>query len=378
MKRLFALIFALALATPAWAQLIGPPVAGTGATGPTGPTGPAGPAPTGNAPQIVGYSAANTVEAETLSGGGDCGTATLARAGANSYTLTTTCLSSNGNAFTSVAFGTALNLSVPPAIGGTTPAAGTFSNINQFNDAGTIASAGTLTCDLSLGPICGAQVGGGNFTIANPTNAVVKRQYQVYFYTVTGSVTATFGANWKIMDAGSGGGSAVAAAATFAVTTGAPAVINFHYDGTNFVIDWMADVDAHRGSIAAFKANTITVGTNVTIGSNSASALALTAGSVFSVTGGTAPTLTAGCNGAGSAVAAGSTDNRGKITTQTAASTTCTLTFNHTWPQAPFCVAGDAEATITPAAYSVGATGTGTVVFNFVSAANDVFDYVCM
>lgn len=110
MKRLLTLIFLLAFSSAVHAQFI-PLGGGAGATGPTGPTGPAGPAPTGNAPQIVGYSAANTVEAETLSGGGDCTTATLARAGANSYVLTTTCVSSNGNAFTSTTFGAALNLS---------------------------------------------------------------------------------------------------------------------------------------------------------------------------------------------------------------------------------------------------------------------------
>jgi hypothetical protein len=77
--RWLLLVFALCVAVPAFGaeSKSGTP----GATGATGATGPAGPAPTGNAPQVVGYSAANTAEAETITGD-----FTLTRAGANSYT----------------------------------------------------------------------------------------------------------------------------------------------------------------------------------------------------------------------------------------------------------------------------------------------------
>jgi hypothetical protein len=92
-------------------------------------------------------------------------------------------------------------------------------------------------------------------------------------------------------------------------------------------------------------------------------------------TGGVAPTLTAGCNGAGSSVTAGSTNNRGKITTQTAASTSCTITWSASgvWNQAPFCVFMGTPG-LTP-----GACGTSTCVVNFtsISAATPLV-YVCM
>ena len=47
----------------------------------------------------------------------------------------------------------------------------------------------------------------------------------------------------------------------------------------------------------------------------------------YFVTGGNAPTITGGCNGAGSSVATGSTNSSGTITGQTAAATGCTITF---------------------------------------------------
>src|SRR5260370_33018794 len=82
-------------------QTAGPPGAtgapgSTGATGATGAAGPAGPAPTGNIPQIVGYSGANIVEAETVSG--DC---TFSRTGLNAYAIT--CTKVNGNTVSATA-----------------------------------------------------------------------------------------------------------------------------------------------------------------------------------------------------------------------------------------------------------------------------------
>jgi hypothetical protein len=109
--------------------------------------------------------------------------------------------------------------------------------------------------------------------------------------------------------------------------------------------------------------------------------IATTAGGIISATGGTAPTLTAGCNGAGSGVTAGSTNNRGIITTQTAASTTCTITWSAAaaWPQAPFCIFYDANASITPKIYSTGACGTATCVVDYASVAVATpVGYLCM
>ena len=104
-------------------------------------------------------------------------------------------------------------------------------------------------------------------------------------------------------------------------------------------------------------------------------AVSLPAGAALQSTGGTAPTLTAGCNGAGSSVTAGSTNNRGKITTQTAASTSCTITWSASgvWNQAPFCVFMGTPG-LTP-----GACTTSTCVVNFtsISAATPI-TYLCM
>lgn len=153
----------MSLAAPANAQLIGPPVAGTGATGPTGPTGPAGPAPTGNAPQIVGYSAANTVEAETLSGG------TLSRTGANAYLLS----------------------GITAAAGGV----GTTYGAPACGSGGTIANGGTVTPDFT-GTNCYTftVASGASFTEANPTNLPTNAIVYITFNQAgTGSPTITWG-----------------------------------------------------------------------------------------------------------------------------------------------------------------------------------------
>jgi hypothetical protein len=103
-------------------------------------------------------------------------------------------------------------------------------------------------------------------------------------------------------------------------------------------------------------------------------------GGVIQSTGGAAPTLTAGCNGAGSSVLTGSTNNRGQFTTQTAAATTCTLTFSAAgiWNQAPFCLFADADASITPVAFAAGAITAATAIVDFVSASNKIINYICM
>lgn len=239
---------------------------------------------------------------------------------------------------------------------------------------GTIANGGTVTPDFAATNCYTFTVASGaSFTQANPTNLPTGAFVVISFNQAgTGVPTITWGNKYfeytvaaNAYAAATGGFKFYAAATTGTVTE------VWWSDGTNLSLVPGINLQPQFNTVR-------TQGSSTFGGVTSTGAVALTGGSLFSVTGGTAPTLTAGCNGAGSAVAAGSTDNRGKITTQTAASTTCTLTFNHAWPQAPFCVASDAEATITPAAYSVGATGTGTVVFDFVSAANDVFDYVCM
>jgi len=86
--------------------------------------------------------------------------------------------------------------------------------------------------------------------------------------------------------------------------------------------------------------------------------------------GGTTPTLTAGCNGAGSSVSG--SDTAGTVTGQTAAATTCTLTFNTAFGAAPRCVASGEQSALTAIT-----PGTGTLVVTFASTANFKWDYVC-
>lgn len=86
----------------------------------------------------------------------------------------------------------------------------------------------------------------------------------------------------------------------------------------------------------------------------------------------TAPTITAGCNGAGSSVGTNSADNHGWITGQTAAATTCTITFGTGFGARPACVvSGEQSAilTMTP--------GASTLVVTFASTASYKFDWVC-
>lgn len=84
-----------------------------------------------------------------------------------------------------------------------------------------------------------------------------------------------------------------------------------------------------------------------------------------------APTLTAGCNGAGSAVSG--SDANGTITGQTAAATTCTLTFGAAYATAPNCAITGLSSPLTGAI----TVGTGSLVVNFASTANYKWSYVC-
>ena len=120
---------------------------------PTCATPASGGVPNGAPPQIVGYSATNTGEAETLSGD-----ATLTRAGANSYTIAVT--KTGGTAFSALATA-AVPLSVAnggrgsstaPAVGQIDVASSTtaFTPVTMSGDA-TITSAGVITVTKTSG-----------------------------------------------------------------------------------------------------------------------------------------------------------------------------------------------------------------------------------
>lgn len=136
------------------------------------------------------------------------------------------------------------------------------------------------------------------------------------------------------------------------------------------------------GTFTTLTGTTITATTGFVASGTGASAISATNGGVISSALGTGSIPTATCSGGstGVSIAATSTDNRGQITTSSSASTNCTITFNHTWPQAPFCVFTDANSSVTPVAYSFDVAGSGTtaVKFDFASATSKVVNYLCL
>jgi hypothetical protein len=102
-----------------------------------------------------------------------------------------------------------------------------------------------------------------------------------------------------------------------------------------------------------------------------------TGGGAIQVTGGTLPTVTGGC-GSGN-VNAGSTNNRGSVTTGTA-ETTCSVVFSASgvWAQAPFCLCGDGGGDAAPLGCSVSAQTTSGVTLTFAAATAKTFNYICM
>jgi hypothetical protein len=244
-----------------------------------------------------------------------------------------------------------------------------------INDRGTTT---TPNCDFSLGYICRfAAAAGATVTVANtPGTPTAPVHVEIHAYINNANAAITFPATFFAPQGGNPNVSPVMLATQRAGGGSANSVFVWSCDGTNcYYQDASMEKDTWNINVAG---TGLFSGATNTFSNGSASALKLTAGSVLSSTGGTAPTLTAGCNGAGSSVNASSTDNRGQFTTQTANATTCTLTFNHTWPQAPFCLVVDANANIVPIGVSVGAESTTTLVIDFASQANKVFNYMCM
>jgi len=86
-----------------------------------------------------------------------------------------------------------------------------------------------------------------------------------------------------------------------------------------------------------------------------------------------APTLTAGCNGAGSTIDAGASKYSARVTGQAEAATTCTITFNGGgFAATPICTVSGETGAIT--SYTAGTT---TLVVTFASAATFKWNYMC-
>lgn len=170
-------------------------------------------------------------------------------------------------------------------------------------------------------------------------------------------------------------------------------VTSIYSDGTNLELNAASgkSVDLRVSNTNTFSctSSTCTASAAIASGTNNISStsgtittstglIGSTGGGHLSIKGGTAPTLTAGCNGAGSSVAATSNDTRGNFTSQSSAATTCTLHFNVAFGTAPFCHCWDANSSTTPVGCSVGTVNTTDAVFDFASTASRVWGYECI
>ena len=87
----------------------------------------------------------------------------------------------------------------------------------------------------------------------------------------------------------------------------------------------------------------------------------------------TTAAVTAGCNGAGVAVSAGSSQQSFRMTGQTSVATTCTITWPVTWSAQPRCILmGETTPVLTVTTMS-----TTSLVWTFASTANAIFDVYC-
>jgi len=90
----------------------------------------------------------------------------------------------------------------------------------------------------------------------------------------------------------------------------------------------------------------------------------------------TAPTVSGGCNGAGSSITGAggvANDTHGTIVGQTAAATTCTVLFGTAYANAPDCVFSGFQSPITV----INSVGTASFQITFASTANYKFSYIC-
>jgi len=88
---------------------------------------------------------------------------------------------------------------------------------------------------------------------------------------------------------------------------------------------------------------------------------------------GTAPAVTAGCGTTPSVIGS---DIAGRLNTGSTASTTCTITFNVAYNNAPFCVAQPLGVASTTA-FTLTTITTGTLVFTYASASALNIQYQC-
>jgi hypothetical protein len=121
--------------------------------------------------------------------------------------------------------------------------------------------------------------------------------------------------------------------------------------------------------------------TSTSIISSTTGAIGPTGGGVLQSYGGTVPTCACTGGSPTCTVATAGSNSAGQIgMTGGTAATTCTLTFSASgvFHAAPICGFFDANASVTPLGYSVGAVSTSTAVVDFAAATAATINYICI
>ena len=241
-----------------------------------------------------------------------------------------------------------------------------------FNSTGVV-SIGNTGFQFSVDPATSDISAAGNFTITKASGVL------------SNNLTAT-GSQVQVAYTGNTG------VAYFLKDTNAGANLKYmRFTNSAGVTDFttLTDAGAVKQAIMTMDHNTSVTAFPLTTDATSSTAAAVThaggvaiakaeyVGTFLSVgtkirAGGSAPTITAGCNGAGSSISG--SDLAGTVTGQTAAATTCTITFNSAYASAPYCTATGLTSPLTGAV----TPSTGTLVVNFASTGSYQFNYNCI
>jgi hypothetical protein len=249
------------------------------------------------------------------------------------------------------------------ANGGTGLQAGTSGGMPYFNSTSTIASSGALaTNDIMVGGGTSGPSTGTGCSIANSSVVCASSASAFPQFTLTNTTSDAVAPAFLWRKSRSGGNT---------LTSDFLADLEF-YGFANAALSITGRIQAQQTAASS--------GSNIPsklIFSTSNAAgqinqtLSFDGNSHLSNAQVTAPTVTAGCNGAGSSVAG--TDLAGTVTGQTAAATTCTLTFGTAFASAPNCTVTGQSSPLTGAV----TVATGTLVVNFASTANYKWSYTC-